>query len=72
VDISPKLRISMTQLIDHNKVNKKEIQSAYASNPFRKGMKKITGGRGREDGWERCWEEKRGSGLGMGRDRREI
>ena len=52
--LAPKLRISMIQLTDHMKLNKKEGQSVDASIPLRRGNKIIMGGRGREGpGWER-------------------
>jgi hypothetical protein len=44
-----------------------------ASSPFRRGNKIIMEGRKKEGhGWERGREGKRGSGPGMGRDRREV
>ena len=69
--LAPKLRISMIQLTDHMKLNKKEGQSIDASKPLKRGNKIIMGGRWRErPRWERGGEKKKGVGLGMGRDRK--
>ena len=51
-------RISMMQLIDHMKLNKKEGQSVDASIPLRREKKIIRGGRGRDLGG-------RGEGKGI-------
>ena len=49
-----KLRISMIQLKDHMKLNKKEDQSVDVSHPLRRWNEIITGGREREgSGWEK-------------------
>jgi hypothetical protein len=62
----------MTQLTDHMKLNKKEVQSVDVSILFRRENKIITGGRGREGlGWELEGGRKRGAGSSMGIDMRE-
>jgi hypothetical protein len=54
------------------KLNRKEGQCVDISIPLRRG-KIIMGGRKREGpGWERGGGEKRGSGSGMGSDRRDV
>ena len=59
----------MIQLIDHNELNKKESQSVDASTPLRRENKIIMAGRERKGS---VLGENKGSGTGMGKDRREV
>jgi hypothetical protein len=54
------------------KLNKKEGQSMDASIPLRKGIKIITGSRGRALGGRGKGGKRGGASPGMGRDRREV
>jgi hypothetical protein len=64
-------RIPMIQLADHM-VKKKEDQSVDASVLFRRGNKIINGGRGMETLKRERRGREKGTGSGVGGDRREV